>query len=193
MPHIDYPTAISESPEQLRELEKRHRYSHLFQRVRMLRLLKSRRANHLEEAGEALGYSRRQCQRWWNAYARGGLKELLVSRVDERGPQERITEQAWTELSEAMKAGEIATYSSQVREFLAQRSIEYTSADSVGTLMRRRRAKPKTGRPRHQQADASEQEAFKKVCLAHPDSRGCLREPRELPAIRQAAKGSGLR
>lgn len=161
MPHINYPTAISESPQELRELEKRHRYSHLFQRVRMLRLLKSRRANHLQEAGEALGYSRRQCQRWWNAYARGGLEELLVSRVDERGSQELITQEAWSELCQAMKAGEIATYS-QVREFLAQRGIEYASADSVGTLMRRRRAKLKTGRPRHQQADASEQEAFKK-------------------------------
>lgn len=161
MPHINYPNAISESPEQLRELEKRHRYSHLFQRVRMLRLLKLGKANHLQEAGEALGYSRRQCQRWWNAYARGGLEELLVSRVDERGSQELVTEEAWSELSEAMKAGEIATYS-QVREFLAGRGIEYASADSVGTLMRRRRAKLKTGRPRHQQADAGKQKRFKK-------------------------------
>ena len=161
MPHIDYTNAISESSEQLRELEKRHRYSHLFQRVRMLRLLKSRRANHLEEAGEILGYSRRQCQRWWNAYARGGFDELLISRVDERGSQERITEQAWQELREAMKEGEVATYS-QVREFLAGKGIEYASADSVGTLMRRHRAKLKTGRPRHQQADAREQKDFKK-------------------------------
>jgi transposase len=161
VPHINYPSAISESPQELGELEKRHRYSHLFQRVRMLRLLKLGKANHLQEAGEALGYSRRQCQRWWNAYARGGLEELLVSRVEERGSKELITEPVWGELSEAMKAGEIATYS-QVQQFLAERGIEYASADSVGTLMRRRRAKPKTGRPRHQQADSKEQEAFKK-------------------------------
>lgn len=173
MPHIDYPTAITESPEKLHELEKRHRYSHLFQRLRMLRLLKSGRANHLQEAGEALGYSRRQCQRWWNTYARGGLAELLVSRLHERGSQEMVTEQAWQELEQAMKKGEIATYA-QVREFLVQRGIEYASADSVGTLMRRRKAKLKTGRPRHQQADAHEQEAFKKSLL--PPS-GKLRGP----------------
>ena len=41
MPHIDYPNVITESPELLHESEKRHRYTHLFQRVRMLRLLKS--------------------------------------------------------------------------------------------------------------------------------------------------------
>ena len=60
-----------------------------------------------------------------------------------------------------MKAGEIATYA-QVREFLASKGIEYASADSVGDLMRRRKAKLKTGRTRHQQADAEKQEAFKK-------------------------------
>jgi hypothetical protein len=36
MPHIDYPNVIAENAEQLHELEKRHRYTHLFQRVRML-------------------------------------------------------------------------------------------------------------------------------------------------------------
>ena len=36
MPHIDYPNVIAENAEQLHQLEKRHRYTHLFQRVRML-------------------------------------------------------------------------------------------------------------------------------------------------------------
>ncbi len=73
MPHIDYPNVIAESTERLQELEKRHRYTHLFQRVRMLGLLKSAERTDLGEAAEALGYSRRQCQRWWNAYTTGGL------------------------------------------------------------------------------------------------------------------------
>jgi hypothetical protein len=41
MPHIDYPIVISENERELEKLEKRHRYSHLFHRVKMLRLLKS--------------------------------------------------------------------------------------------------------------------------------------------------------
>ncbi len=36
MPKILYSQVIKEDPQQLKELEKRHRYSHLFQRVRML-------------------------------------------------------------------------------------------------------------------------------------------------------------
>ena len=62
-------------------------------------------------AADTLGYSRRQCQRWWGAYTEGGLDELLVSRLDERGRQEEfVTEEAWEELEKVMKDGRIATY-----------------------------------------------------------------------------------
>jgi transposase len=84
-----------------------------------------------------------------------------VSRVDERGRQEFVTEKAWEELEEVMKEGRIATYA-QARDFLAERGVEYASADSVGGLFRRRKVKLKTGRPRHEKADTEEQEAFKK-------------------------------
>jgi hypothetical protein len=36
MPNIDYVQVIEEDPEELVKLEKRHRYSHLFHRVKML-------------------------------------------------------------------------------------------------------------------------------------------------------------
>src|SRR3712207_458611 len=41
MPKILYSQVITEDPHELKKLEKHHRYTHLFQRVRMLRLLKS--------------------------------------------------------------------------------------------------------------------------------------------------------
>jgi predicted DNA-binding transcriptional regulator YafY len=109
MPNIDYPRVIEEDPKELVKLEKRHRYSHLFHRVKMLRLLKSEECPNLGEAAEALGYSRRQCQRWFTTYRKEGLDELLVSRVGERGPTELITQETFRELEEAMKRGEIAT------------------------------------------------------------------------------------
>ena len=64
MPKILYSQVIKEDPQQLRELEKRHRYTHLFQRVRMLGLLKSGSRSNLGEAAEALGCAWRQCQIW---------------------------------------------------------------------------------------------------------------------------------
>ena len=63
MPKILYSRVIEEDPQQLKELEKYHRYSHLFQRVKMLRLLQSEECRNLGEAAQALGYSWRQCQR----------------------------------------------------------------------------------------------------------------------------------
>ena len=163
MPKILYPQVIEEDPQQLKELEKRHRYSHLFQRVRMLRLLKSEECTNLGEAAQALGYSWRQCQRWFRSYQEGGIEELLISRVSERGRQELVTEEAFEDLKEAMKKGQIATIS-EADEFLRERhGIEYAHPDGVGQLLRRRKVKLKRGRPRHEEADPEEQEAFKKT------------------------------
>src|SRR3712207_3095130 len=162
MPKILFTQVIEEDPHELKELEKQHRYTHLFQRVRMLRLLKSGECSNLGEAAQALGYSWRQCQRWFASYREGGLGELLLSRVDERGRQELVTPEAWEELEESMKRGEIATIA-QAHQFLSQRGIEYAHPDGVGALLRRRKAKLKTGRPRHEKADPEEQEAFKKT------------------------------
>jgi transposase len=154
---------IKEDHHELEKLEKYHRYTHLFQRVSMLRLLKSGACHNLGEAADALGYSWRQCQRWFASYRQGGLEELLKSRVDERGRQELVTLEAFEELKEAMKKGEIATIG-QAHRFLSERGIEYSHSDGVGQLLRRRKVKLKTGRPRHEKADPQDQEAFKKLC-----------------------------
>ncbi len=108
MAKILYSQAITEDLDDLKELEKYHRYSHLFQRVRMIRLLKSEECPNLGEAARALGYSWRQCQRWFAFYRKGGIEELLKSRVHERGRQELVTPEALEDLKETMKMGEIS-------------------------------------------------------------------------------------
>jgi transposase len=83
--------------------------------------------------------------------------------VSERGRQELVTQEAFEDLEEAMKRGEIATIA-QADGFLRERhGIEYAHPDGVGQLLRRRKVKLKTGRPRHEKADPHEQEAFKKL------------------------------
>jgi transposase len=176
MPKIHYSRVITEDPQELKELEKFHRYTHLFQRLRMLRLLQSEECPTLGEAARALGYSWRQCQRWFASYKKGGLEELLQSRVSERGRQELVTPEAFEDLQEAMKRGEIATIS-QADEFLRQRhGIEYAHPDGVGALLRRRKVKLKTGRPRHEKADQEEQEAFKKTSPTPSVNTGIVTE-----------------
>ena len=61
------------------------------------------------EAAQALGYSWRQCQRWFSSYREGGTEELLKSRVHERGRQEMVTSEALEDLKQTMKLGQIAT------------------------------------------------------------------------------------
>src|SRR5215217_2627325 len=167
MPKIHYSRVIEEDPQELKELERYHRYTHLFQRLRMLRLLKSEECRNLGEAAEALGYSWRQCQRWFKSYSEGGLQELrlqelLKSRVGERGRQELVTEEAFADLQEAMKRGEIATIS-QADEFLRERhGIEYAHPDGVGQLLRRRKVKLKTAVPATRKPTKKSSRAFKK-------------------------------
>lgn len=157
---IDYPTRITESADELLRLERRHRGSPLGDRVKMLRLLKTRAYPSRLQLSRALGYSHRQLQRWWNAYQRGGLQALL-DRASPGGSRERITSQAWTALEAEMKAGRIATLK-QAQGFLAERFAIAYSIGGLSDLFRRRKTKLKTGRRRHTKASDEEQAAFKK-------------------------------
>jgi transposase len=73
-------------------------------------------------------------ERWFIAYRREGLDELLVSRVSERGPKEILTEEAFEELEEVTKRGEIATIA-QAHGFLSERGVRYANPESVGRLL----------------------------------------------------------
>jgi transposase len=152
----------------------------------MLSLLKSGECSNLGEAAQALGYSWRQCQRWFASYQEGGLEELLKSRVRERGRKELVTPEALEDLKETMKMGKIATIS-QADEFLRERhGIEYAHPDGVGQLLRRHKIKLKSGRPHHEEADPEEQDAFKKVRWRDREGKGASLS-RE-----QTAKGAGF-
>jgi hypothetical protein len=77
----NYQEIIQESEKGLITLEKRHRYSHLMQRVRMLRLLRSGKCQGIEQVAKELGYRWRQWQRWLRCYRAEGLAGLLGNHV----------------------------------------------------------------------------------------------------------------
>ena len=83
--------------------------------------------------------------------------------MSERGRQELVTEEAFEDLQEAMKRGEIATIS-EADEFLRERhGIEYAHPDGVGQLLRRRKVKKKTGRPATRKPTPKSRRLSKKV------------------------------
>ena len=162
--HLNYQEIIQESEAELSKLEKRHRYTHLTQRVKMLRLLKSGRCENLGEVTKELNYSFRQCHRWLNAYRSGGLAELLENRVSERGRREWDNAEAWQVLQKALEKGEIATYK-QAQTLLAEHDVHYKDETGVLRLFKRHHIKAKTGRYRHEKADVEAQADFKKTSL----------------------------
>lgn len=160
---LNYDALIQESAEALAAQEKSLRRSAVSYRVRMLRLLKSGESRSVASAAEQLGYSLRQCQRWFRCYRRGGLEALLKFEQPRRG--ERMTQAAWEALDRAMKAGEVATLE-ETRQLLAKQGVPYKSVAGVSSLLIRHKVKLKTGRPRHQQTDEAVQAAFKKTSQA---------------------------
>ncbi len=159
---LDYNALIRESPETLEAQEKKLRRSAVSYWVRMLRLLKSGESRSLAVAAEQLGYSLRQCQRWFRCYQEGGLEAVLKFNRPRR--PERMTQTAWDALAEAMKAGEVATLE-QARQLLAAQGVPYKSVSGVSSLLIRHKVKLKTGRPRHVRSDEAAQAAFKKTLL----------------------------
>lgn len=155
----DYPTAISESAEELARLERALRGRRQHARVRMLRLLKVGAAPSLPRCAPLVGYSPRQLTRWWRRYRAAGLAGLLVDRP-RPGKASRLSAEAYAGLAEEMRAGRVSTLR-DARRYLAERwGIVYGSLSGVWWQLHRRKARPKTGRRRHRQADRARQEAF---------------------------------
>ena len=161
---IDYSVSIAEPVAELQERERAVRGQRAADRVKLLRLLKSGAARSVRQAAATLGYSERQAQRWWARYTAGGLA-ALVDVGHPGGSRERITPEAWADLSAQMRAGAIGRLK-DAQAYLQERwGIDYC-LDGVSKLFIRRKTKLKTGRRRHRQAAAA-QAAFKKSVRRH--------------------------
>jgi transposase len=161
MPRIHYPSAIHESVEELTALERELRGRPTQARVTLLRLLKTGQARTLVLAAPLVGYGERTVNRWWKTYQTAGLARLVEQRR-RPGKRSHLTETAWADLEAAMTRGEIATLKAAQRFLAEQHDIHYQSLGGVWWLLHQRRARPKTGRRRHRQADATAQTEYKR-------------------------------
>jgi transposase len=156
----DYALAITDDEAVLRREERRVRGRPTAVRVRALRLLKGGAARTLGACAELVGHSPRQVARWWAAYRRGGL-EALLREPTHPGKAPRLTPEALAGLEAAMAEGRIATLK-DAQTYLAERhGVAYASLNGVWAQLRKHKVKPKTGRRRHELADAAAQAAFK--------------------------------
>jgi transposase len=156
----DYATVITETADELRAAEVRVRGERVAPRARMLVLLKTGTTPTLARCAEVLGFSPRGVARWWAAYRREGLAGLLVQRP-RQGRRPRLTAPALAGLEAVMATGAIATLKDAQRYLAEEWGIVYPSLNGVWSQLHKHRIKLKTGRRRHQRADAAAQAAFK--------------------------------
>jgi transposase len=158
---IKYPEVIQESEEALSRLEQRLRGHKAADRIRLLRLLKSSTVKSLKDGAPLVGYSVSQVTRWWERYRAEGLSGLLKQHKP-AGKPSKLSSEAWAGLMQAMRAGQIATMQ-EARDYLEEQwGIRYKNGKSLWWLFKKERVKRKTGRRRHQKANAEQQVAFKK-------------------------------
>jgi len=155
----DYPTVIVEDVPTLRREERRRRGRVTAARVQALRLLQSGVARSLAACATLVGHSPRPLARWWATYRREGLAGLLREPTYP-GKVSRLTPAALTDLQGAMAAGQIATLQDAQTYLAQQHGIVYGSLNGVWQQLRKHQIKLKTGRRRHDLADAAAQEAF---------------------------------
>jgi transposase len=155
----DYPRVIGEDERTLRQVERARRGQPTAVRVQALRLLKSGAARTLEGCARVVGHSPRQVARWWATYRRAGLTALLRE-PPHPGKTPRLTPEALADLPTVMAAGQIATLKEAQAYLAARHGIVYASLNGVWVQLRKHKIKLKTGRRRHDLADAQAQEAF---------------------------------
>ena len=159
---IDYNAAITESVEELANLEKRYRGSLFEDRIRMLRLLKSGFSRSQRGLTDVLGYNERHLRVWWKEYREQGLNGLLV-KSKRGGSKERITEEALAGLKQEFHRRDGMISLEEARCYLIERwGIHYKGITSISMLFKRHKIKKKTGRKRHPKSDLQAQSDFKK-------------------------------
>jgi transposase len=160
--HIDYPARISESLETLENYEHELRGKRPVERIRMLRLLKTRQATTRQQCADLLGYSHRQVSRWWAQYQQEGLDDLLRL-APAHGRRGRMTAEAWQDLQEQMKTGQIARLQDAQQYLDEHWGISYSSVSSLSWRFQQQHVKLKTGRRQHRRSSPQQQDQLKKT------------------------------
>ena len=168
----NYPVLIEEDVATLHGHERRLRGRPTAVRVQALRLLKSGAARSLAACATLVGHSPRQVARWWATYRQAGLDGLLRA-ARYPGKTSRLTAEALAGLEAAMTAGQIATLKQAQAYLREQHGVVYGSLQGVWWQLRKHHITLKTGRRRHEYADAAAQEAFRAGFRGDAPGGGC--------------------
>lgn len=157
---MDYSNRISESVDELRQLEAQQKLARQRDRVRFLRLLKEKTASSQRQAAAAINLAHRQGQRLWHTYAQHGMAALIGPAHKPAFGKLSATQisqlQAWLRLDQAQTLTHIQTYMQQ------RWAIAY-SISGISKLCSRLKIKNKTGRPVNRRQHPADADTFKKT------------------------------
>lgn len=157
---MDYSSRITQSLDELRQLEAQQKLARQRDRIRFLRLLKEGTISTQQQAGRTIGLALRQSQRIWKTYLLTGIEGLI--QIPHQPGFGKLSAhqlgqlQAWLRLDQAQTLEHIQAYVFQ------RWTISY-SISGISKLCKRLKIKLKTGRPVNRRQDPAAREAFKKT------------------------------
>ncbi len=156
---MKYPELISQSTDDLKQLEKEQKLVQFQKRVRFLWLLKTSAATTQKQAAEQVEWKLRQAQKIWSWYRYKGLAAVLEKRRQRSFG--KLSSRQITELQNYLK--EFGADSlDEVRDYLQKSfGVDYQRS-GVCELLARLKIKLKTARPSNYQKDEAAVENFKK-------------------------------
>ncbi len=111
---------ITESADALHQRMKQEKDVKKRQRLQALYLAASGRANHRQEIADRLGVQRHSGAAWFEAYAAGGLDQMLSAQLPRPPLRQRITATALTALPEKLQDPHDCASYHPIRLWLAQ-------------------------------------------------------------------------
>src|SRR6185436_5716770 len=157
---MNYAELISESEEELKQIEKRQKLVQFQKRIQFLRLLRSHLAVTQEEAGKIVGWQLRQSQKIWQWYREGGVEGVLHK--PKGWGFGKLSSQQIAQLQNYL--AEFGGYSLlEIGHYLEQSFGVVYSTSGVSALCCRLKIKLKTARPANTKKDAAKVEAYKKT------------------------------
>jgi transposase len=141
---------ITESPEEVHQRLKQEKDPKKRQRLQALYVAASGYARHRQDIAHLLGVHRHSVAAWFEAYAAGGIDQMLRYEVPRPPLRQRITPTALTALQECLREPRGFAGYTQIRTWLVEQHQVHLSYSGVYALVRGKlRAKPKRPRPSH--------------------------------------------
>jgi transposase len=157
-----YKLEIAESEEELKELLRQQKTASGKERIQVLYLLKSHRAETITAVAEILGRNRVTVQEWLKEYRLGGLKRMLTPKP-RKGRSRQLPGWAKEALEKRLSSEEgFNSYGESVEWLEEKLGIQAKYKTVYGWVHYYLGASPKVARPKSYEQDSALVEDFKK-------------------------------